>query len=109
MTAAARDAVDAQAGANGKMEALRVSLEIVRQLVLGREGVAGSGETKARKLYVARGREQAQRILAVAPGIADAMSGVENQEANAAASQVVADGEAGLAAADDDGVDSFGT
>jgi hypothetical protein len=89
------------------MKAPGIGLEIVSQFVLGGEGVASCWERETRELNVTRRREQTERIPALAPGVADTMAGVENQEANAAPGKMIADGEARLAASYDDGVDAF--
>src|SRR5436190_23643061 len=55
----------------------------------------------------ARGREQAQRIPATAPLVADSLAAVKDDERHAACLQVVADRESRLSGADDDRVDAF--
>src|SRR5215831_11331201 len=104
---AARNAVDAYACSNRQVETPRIGFQVVSHLQLGREGVAARGKTKSGKPCVTRRREQAERIPAIAPGVADTTAGIQNQEADAAAGEMVSDGEACLAAADHDGVDAF--
>ena len=71
------------------------------------EGEGGGGKGEAVEAVVAGGGEEAEGIPAVAPRVADALIGVQDEEGEAATGEVVADGEAGLAAADDDGVETF--
>jgi hypothetical protein len=56
---------------------------------------------------VATGREQAEGVPSVPPGIADPVIGVEDHEREPTSRQVVSDREAGLAAADDDGPEAL--
>jgi hypothetical protein len=51
--------------------------------------------------------EEAQRIPSRAPNVADALGGVDDEEGDVAAGEVVADREACLPAADDEGVDAL--
>lgn len=53
------------------------------------------------------GREQLQRIPAVPPTVADVAVCIHNDEVTATSAQVEGRGQAGLAAADDDGFDTL--
>ena len=66
--------------------------------------VGVAGERLAREAVVAGGGEQPQRVPALAPRGRGRVGGVEDREVAALLGEVVADGEAGLAAADDDDV-----
>ena len=61
--------------------------------------------TACRQPVEARRREQAERVPALAPGVADPLVRVEDHEGRPRLRQVVADRQAGLAAADDHGLD----
>src|SRR5205823_1640548 len=98
--------VDGHPGTNRKLEARRIGLEVVGGLARGRIRPAGRRERPARQAVVARGREQAERVPSTRPPrAADPLARVEDHERAAAPLQVVADREAGLAAADDDRVE----
>src|SRR6185436_16817965 len=104
----ARETLDTNARANGKRKRARVLLEVVAHLVLGGEVVAiGGGERQAVEAGVSRGRKEAQRVPALAPDVADARAGVENDELDAVLTKVIPDRESGLARADDDRVDAL--
>ena len=76
--------------ADGQLEARRVGLEVVAHLVLRREVVARRRELHPDQAVELGGREQAQRVPALAPGVADALGRVQDHEAQAALAQVVA-------------------
>ena len=102
-----RQPVDPDAGTNRQFEARGVGLEVVGHLVLGGERLGRGGEGHPRQPAEASGGEQAKRVPALAPGVADPLVRVEDHEADTTLRQVVPDREAGLAAADDNGLDTF--
>ena len=51
--------------------------------------------------------EQAQRVPPTTPRIANARGALENDEVRVVRGEVVSDGEAGLATADDDGLEAL--
>ena len=93
--------VHADAGPNRELELGRVGFQVVGHLVLGGERVGRSGEREPGQRVVAGRGEQAKRVPAVAPGAADPLVGVQDQERPSPTGQVVADRQAGLAATDD--------
>ena len=105
--AGSRQGIDPDPGAHGQLETLRVRLQVVGHLVLGGVGGPRGGEAHPGQPVVARRGEQAQRVPAGAPRVADAVVGVEDHERQAPAGQVVADRQPALAAAHDDRVDPF--
>ena len=64
-----------------------------------------SRELQTGQVVEVRGREQLQRVPASPPGIPGPLIRVHNDERPASSSKLVAKGQAGLAAADDDGLD----
>ena len=72
--------LDAAAELDRQPEVLRVGLEVVRHLVLGRVVARRAGERHPRQPGEAGAREQPQRIPAVSPGIAHALAAVEDDE-----------------------------
>ena len=82
-----------------------VLLEVVGDVVLAREGPAGRGERQARQAVVLGGGVEPEGVVLAAPLVADARAAVEDDERAAASLQVVAGGQAGLAGADDDGLE----
>src|SRR5262249_26393191 len=95
-------------GTHRQLEVPRITLEVVGHLVLGRKRVLRSGERQAVERIQPRRREEAQRVPARAPRVADARVRVEDQEAYALALEVIADRQAGLAGADHDHVEALG-
>ena len=65
-------------------------------------------ELHAGQVRPVRGGEQPQRVPPVAPGLADAVVGVKDDEVTAPGFEVMACGQAGLAAADHDGGKTVG-
>src|SRR6185503_4851393 len=106
--AIAPQALDADAGPDRKGEACRVRLEVIGHLILARGRVRIAGERHPRQPVVTRGCEQPQRIPAPAPRVPDSPVRVQNDARDPAAGQLIPGGEAGLAAADDDGVYALG-
>src|SRR5262249_20240921 len=107
LAAAARQTIDAHAVADRQLKTARVGFEIIRHLV-----VRGKRERRRRKLHphepIERsGREQTERIPAIAPGVTDAPARVEDDERPSDASEVVTDRQPRLAAADHDRVESL--
>ena len=70
--AVAPQAIDLDAGAHRQLEVLRVGLEVVRHLVLRRKAEGRRREWQPDQPVVLGGREQAQRVPSLAPGVADA-------------------------------------
>ncbi len=99
------ECVDADAPADRELEVRRVGFEVVGHLEDGREGVLARREWHSGKTVAAGRREQSHRVPAVAPGVADALVGVEDHERASEPGQVVADRQSGLAATDHDRLD----
>ena len=97
--------VHADAGPDRELEPGRVGLQVVGHLVLGGERVGRRGEREPGQRVVPGRGEQPQRVPAPAPGVADPLVGVQDQERPSPPGQVVADRQAGLAATDDHGLD----
>ena len=104
----ARKFVDAMSGPDRDLEGGRVCLEVVGDGVLRRERVPRRRKRQTRQSVEVGRREDPQRVPAVPPRVADPVTGVEDHEAKAAPRQVVAGGQAGLAATDDDDVEPLG-
>src|SRR5262249_38086994 len=102
-----RESGDAHSRSHWQGETLCVTLEIVRHLVFRRKLAAAGGEPHPREPVVAGRGEEAQRIPSQAPRITDPLVGVENDEIEPSASQMIANGKSCLAAADDDGANSL--
>ena len=86
----------------------RVVLQVGHDLVAVRVAVGVAGERPAGQAVAAHGREQPQRVPALAPGGGRLAGGFEDGEAAVLPGQEVADGQAGLAAADHDDVAVLG-
>jgi len=101
-----RQPVDRHPGSHRKLEARRIGLEVVGRLSRGRIRPAGGRERPAGQAVVTcRGEQTEGGPGPRPPGAADALIGVEDHERAGALLQVVADRKAGLAPADDDGVE----
>ena len=79
----ARDPVHRDAGPDRQREPPGVGLEVVGHLVLGRERVARGRERHAVEPVEAGRREQAERVPALPPGVADPLVGLEDHERRA--------------------------
>ena len=99
------ECVHLEAGSNRQIESSRVGLEIVGHLVLRGKRQSGCGEAPACQPVVSGRGEQAKRVPALAPGVADSFVGVQDYERTALLLQVVSDREACLAATDDHGLE----
>ena len=99
------DRVDAQTHSDRKIESGRVRLEVVGHLVLGRWLMSRSRELQTRQGIEVRGREESQRVPAFPPGIAGPLIRIQDHKRSAELGKVVADGQASLATADDNGLD----
>ena len=93
---------------HGQLESGRVSHQIVGHLILRREGRGRRGERHARQPIEAGRGEHAERVPAPPPGAADPLVRIKDQKGPTLPHQVVAHGQTGLAATDDDGLDSIG-
>ena len=100
---------DGRVGPDRQVEPGGIVLQIVRLLVLGGEGEAVAGEGPAGQAVVLGGGEQAQRVPAAPPRVANPCAGVENDKVPVLLRQVVAQRQAGLSGTDDDGVDGGST
>ena len=100
-----RQPVHPDPGLDRQPEPVRVGLQVVGHLVLGRERPGRTRERHPGQPAVAGRGEQPQRVPAVAPGVPDPLVGVEDHEGPAPPGQVVADREPGLAASDDHRLD----
>ena len=85
-------------------EPLGVPFEVGDDLVAAGVAVGVSWEVEPGQGVVATRREQGQRVAALAPGGADPVTGLQSDEPQVLPLQVVREGEAGLAGADDDHV-----
>ena len=99
-----RDALDRDARLHRQIEAGRVVLEVVGQLVLRGIRPGRPWQAVARQRAEGRGREQAKRVPALPPRVAHSFVRVEDHEGPLLSGQVVAGRQPGLAASDHDGV-----
>ena len=95
--------------AHGELEPGRVALQVVGHLVLLRElpGICREGE--AREAVVLRRRVEPEGVPLLPPVVADPGVAVQDQALPASPGEVVRRGQAGLAAADDHGLDVLST
>ena len=103
MAAVPRQPIDSDAGPNRELEPCGVGLEVVGHVVLRRERLRRAGEIHPRQGVEAGGCEEAKRVPALSPRVADPLVGVEDHEGEVPPGQVVADGETCLSPADDYG------
>src|SRR6266542_4580001 len=96
-----------EAGSNREFEPRRVGLEVVGHLVLGGERVSRAGKGHSRQGGVAGGREEAERVPPLPPGVADPLVAVEDHERKIPLGEVVPDREACLPAAQYQGLDAL--
>lgn len=99
--AVAGDPVHGHAGPDRQVEAGRGGIQVVGHVVSARERPALGRELPAGQPVVAGGREQVQRIPALAPDVPDPPVCLKDQERPAQPGQVVAGRQARLATADD--------
>src|SRR5512133_3600286 len=98
------DRIDREATANRKIKFCGVRLKVVGHLVLGWATTPRPRKIQTRKgTEVGRG-EELQRVPAFPPGIAGPLVGVQDQERLAEFGEVVAGGQAGLTAANNEGL-----
>ena len=102
------DRFDLQTPSHRKIKSGGVRLEVVGHLVLRWATAPRPGKLQTRQGAEVRGREQLQRVPTLAPGVAGPLIGVQDHKRPVSLGKVVADGKAGLAAADDDGLDLLG-
>ena len=81
-----------------------IRLEVLRNVVLDGQRVGLARERQSGQRVVADRGEQAQRVPAPQPRLANLTGAIEYQEPGARALQVVRRRESGLSGADDDGV-----
>ena len=93
------------AGPDVEPEPFGIGLQVVRHLILRREGPPGRGEAEAGQAVVASRREEPQRVPTRAPRVADPLVGVQDHGRPAPSLQEVPRREARLASADDHGLD----
>ncbi len=98
-------AVDPHATPHRKTEARSVRLEEVGHGVLRRPGVLLSRKFHPVKPVVTGGREEAETVPAIAPGIPDVRSSIQYEMLDAPFGQMVRDRQPRLAATDHDDVD----
>src|SRR5690242_12714766 len=84
-----------------QLETPCVGLQVISHFILGRERIATRRKPEPRKAGVTSRSKKPERVPALAPGIARALMSVQDQEREAALGEIVADGESGLAAPDD--------
>jgi hypothetical protein len=77
------ESVHLDACSNGELEPGRVGREIVGHLVLGWKRHGGRGEAPARQSTVPSRGEQAKRVPALAPSVADPLVGIQDYERTA--------------------------
>jgi hypothetical protein len=94
--AVARHPIDSHACPDWKIELRGVGLKVIGDVVLRGQHAGRRRERHARQSVVPRGREQPQRVPAVAPGVADVVVGVKDHARQIALREVVADSQAGL-------------
>ncbi len=85
-----------------ELEGFRIAFEIGDHVVACRIAVLLAGEGKLRKAAVAAGREERQRVPALAPRGGDGVGALEDDEAHTLTCEVVAHRQARLTRADDD-------
>ena len=91
-----------------QLEPSRVVGEVGDDVVAARVAVGVAGEVEPGQAVVAHGREQPQRVPSGSPGGGRFAGGFEDGEPAALLGEEVADGQAGLAAADDDDLAPLG-
>jgi hypothetical protein len=91
-----------------QVELRGICFEVVRHLVLGREGVLVRREAIAVERVELRRGEEAQRVPAVAPDVANAGRTLKDDMVDASPLEVVANGQPRLAGADHHDVVTFG-
>jgi hypothetical protein len=96
------DRVHAAVELNRQLEPSRVIGEVGHDVVAPRVAVGVAREVEPGQAVVAHGREQPQRVPAGSPRGGGYAGGFEDGEPAALLGEEVADGQAGLAAADDD-------
>ncbi|HEV8489140.1 MAG TPA: hypothetical protein VGQ58_05080 [Candidatus Limnocylindrales bacterium] len=101
-------AIDSHAGLGRQTVVVGVGLEVIGHLPAGREGVARQRKRKPRQRVVPGRRVQEQRVVALAPDVADAAAGLEDGEVDAASGEVVPRRQASLAGADDNDLVAIG-
>lgn len=104
----AGDRLDARVVLDGEREVRGVAREVVGHLLPGRQVHGRRGERQPREPAVGGRGEEPERVPAPPPRLAGPRLGVEDYEVLAAGGELLADGESGLPAADDDGADAQG-
>jgi hypothetical protein len=102
-------AQDALACEHGKPEGLGVAAQVAHDLVAGRVAVGGAREWHARQRRVACGRKEREAVVVAWPRASGLPSRLQDLEGEARPFEVVASGQAGLAASDDERVEDAGT
>jgi hypothetical protein len=90
--------------AHGEVERLHITGEVVSHLVLGGERPGVPWEGHSGQVVVRAGREEPERVPPRPPGVAHLARCIEDEELPPLAGEVIAEGEAALASADDDDV-----
>jgi hypothetical protein len=98
---------DAAAELDRQLELLHVVLRVANDVVAIRVAVRVARKRQSRQAVVAHGREELERVPAAAPRSSRDFRGFEDGEVASLLSEEVADGKAGLAAADDEHVVPF--
>lgn len=93
---------------DGQVEGDRVELDVVRHLVLGREAPRVTRERQSIEAVELGRREEGEAVVVAPPAIADPLTAVDDEELPPQVLEVVASGQAGLAGADDQGLDVLG-
>ena len=96
--AVSRQPVYTDAGPMGELEPCRIRGQIVGYLVLGGEHARRTGEGHTGQGVVAGSCEEVERVPAPAPGVADSLIRVQDQEGKLPPGEVVPDREACLSA-----------
>ena len=94
-------------GPDRKVEVARVALQVVAHLPPRWAAGGDPRKRQAAQRVVSCRRVQDQRVVAIAPHIADARGRLEDHEVEPLLLEVVAGGEAGLAGPDDDDIVGF--
>src|SRR5215467_8591207 len=86
---------------------LCVEFQVIGDLILRWECFSSTSKSHAGEFDVAGGREQAQRVPAISPGISDSVVRIQNQKVNSSLGQVITHGQSRLASPYDNCVNAL--
>ena len=95
-----RKAINSDACLNRQLEARSVSLQVISHLVLSRENICGGRIGHPRQPVEAGGSEQAQRVPALAPGVAGSLVLIEDDKVLLVLLQILSGSQSCLTASD---------